>query len=566
MKKSIAVLVLSLVLLVAMLAGCSTATPAAQTTTQAITQPTTQTPTQSTAATTTQSKPSKPLIMKYLITEPQSFYPPDQKTGNELIQYQLPYESLGRIDNNGDVQPFLASKFVVDAPNKTITIVVRPGVKFSDGTICDGTAIKWNLDQFIAAGRLEIGKPALSVNSDGNVVCKLDTWQNNILTQIAARFIESPTSFQNGGTTDDARKTFAKSHPVGTGAFTLKEWVPGVSLTYVKNPNYRLAGQPYIDEVDIIPQPDQTIAKTQFLAGDIDLYTPSDSGVAKQLLDAGYKNIAPQGPVATRSLVPNSKDKTVVVGGKTVDNILYDPDIRKAVSLAIDRNGLVQAMSGGIDSPSTQWMFPTSPYYVKELDSIRGYNLTQAQQIMTSKGYSASKMCSVTLWTTAQNLPYATAIQGMLSNAYLQVDIKSVQFSEISKMMGINGTSWDGMLVMLTAIYMNPLDYYGTVFSSSPSQYVMGIDRTKTIPADELLAKYSQFAGMTIPQVYNYALTTDKGDSLLAIQALTYYVGYEDVVIGTVSLGSNTFTSKRLSGVNPLLGSQWTPELLKLTQ
>ena len=331
-------------------------------------------------------KASGPRIMKMIHTEPQSFYPPDQGTANELILYQMVYEQLGRYDEKGNTIPFLAKDFVVNADDKTITIVVRDGVEFSDGTVCDGEAIKWNFDKWMEAGRTEFGTPEVTVNSDGNVVCKWDKWRNNILSQIAARVIASPTAFEKGGASDDERKIYAKSHPVGTGAFLLKEWVPASSLTFVKNPNYRMAGKPMVDEVRIIPQPDQTIAKTQFMSGDVDLYAPTDSSVSKELQDMGYVNEATQFPAASRGLIPNSKDKTIVVNGVKVDNPLYDPDIRKAIALGLDRKALVAALSFGIDVPSTQWVDPSVEAYVKELDDLRGYDLETAQDLMSSKG------------------------------------------------------------------------------------------------------------------------------------------------------------------------------------
>ncbi len=510
-------------------------------------------------------KSSGPLVMKMIHTEPQSFFPPDQGTANELILYQLVYEQLGRYDEKGNTKPFLAEDFIIDPASKTITIVVRDGVEFSDGTVCDGEAIKWNFEKWMEAGRNEFGKPEITVNSDGNVVCKWDQWRNNILAQIAARVIASPTAYEKGGATEEDRKIYAKSHPVGTGPFMLGEWVPASSLTFVKNPNYRMPGKPMIDEIYIIPQPDQTIAKTQFLSGDVDLYAPTDSSVSKELQDMGYVNEAIQFPAATRALIPNSKDKTVTVNGAKVDNPLYDPEIRKAVSFGLDRNALVAALSFGIDAPSTQWIDPSVSAYVKELDDIRGYDVEAAKKIMSSKGYSDSNLCKIALWTTSQNLPFATAVQGMLREIFIDIELKIVQYSEIAQMMGVNGDAWEGMIVQLTGIYINPLDYYGIVFSDSPTQYVKGIDRTQVITRDKLPSEYAEYAGMTMPELLNYSLTTAKGDSLESLKALTYYIGYEDLLIGTMAFGSNLFSSERLTGFGRI-GIQWTPEEMKIDE
>ncbi len=504
-------------------------------------------------------------IFRVALTEPQSFYPSDQKTGNELLHYQLVYEALGRLDANGNVIPLLAEKFDIDAVKKTIIITVRKGVVFSDGTICDGNAIKWNLDKFVADSRPDIGKPQVTVNSAGNVVCKWESWRNNIFVQLASRYMISPTAYDKGGTTNDERKLAAKSKPVGTGPFVLKDWVPSQKLVYGKNPKYRVSGKPFVDGIEVYALPDQTVAKTQFLAGDIDYITPTNSAVSKELLNSGYENVAPKAAIggATRSLVPNSKDKTVTVGGKTVDNPLYDTDIRTAVALSVDREGLVKALSWGIDSATTQWMSPKSPYYCKEVDDIRSFNLAKAKEIMKAKGYSESKPCDISLWSTAQNADYATAIQALLKQAYFNISIKTVQFSVISQMIGMTGEGWDGMVVQLGTIDVNPLNYWGAVFSDKPTQYVKGIDPTVVINKSELLPKFAMYAGKAIPELFNYAMTTDKGDSAEAIQALSYYLANKNIVIGTMALGSNTFINKGWTGVGILGGIQWTPEEIK---
>ena len=509
-----------------------------------------------------------PVIFRVAMTEPQSFYPSDQKTGNELLHYQLVYEALGRLDANGNVIPHLAEKFDIDAVKKTITITVRKGVVFSDGTICDGNAVKWNLDKFVADSRPDIGTPQVTIDTSGNVVCKWESWRNNIFVQLASRFIISPTAYERGGATNDERKLAARSRPVGTGPFVLKDWIPSQMLVYGKNPKYRVSGKPFVDGIEIYALPDQTVAKTQFLAGDIDYITPSNSAVSKELLNSGYENIAPKTAIggAARSLFPNSKDKIVTIGGKTVDNPLYDPDIRTAVALAVDREGLVKALSWGIDSATTQWMSPKSPYYCEEVDGIRSFDLMKAREIMKSKGYSESKLCDVSLWSTAQNADYATAVQALLKQAYFNISIKTVQFSVISQMIGMTGEGWDGMVVQLGVIDANPLNYWGAVLSEKPTQYVKGLDRTIVITKSELPAKFAAYAGRTIPELFGYAMTTDKGDSVQAIQALSYYLANKNIVIGTMALGSNSFTSKGWTGVGILGGIQWTPEEIKKTK
>jgi peptide/nickel transport system substrate-binding protein len=60
-------------------------------------------------------------------------------------------ESLLREDINGNYHPWLATEWKIDQTKNTITLSLRKGVKFHDGTNLDAEAVKWCLDKAIEA-------------------------------------------------------------------------------------------------------------------------------------------------------------------------------------------------------------------------------------------------------------------------------------------------------------------------------------------------------------------------------------------------------------------------------
>ena len=60
-------------------------------------------------------------------------------------------ESLIREDMNGGIHPWLATGWKIDQAKNTITLSLRKGVKFHDGTDFNAKAVKWCIDQAIAA-------------------------------------------------------------------------------------------------------------------------------------------------------------------------------------------------------------------------------------------------------------------------------------------------------------------------------------------------------------------------------------------------------------------------------
>jgi ABC-type transport system substrate-binding protein len=65
-------------------------------------------------------------------------------------------ENLLILNAAGEPQPWLATALKWDANNLGLTLTIRQGVKFHDGTNFDATAVKWNLDQCRTANVTEL--------------------------------------------------------------------------------------------------------------------------------------------------------------------------------------------------------------------------------------------------------------------------------------------------------------------------------------------------------------------------------------------------------------------------
>jgi len=126
---------------------------------------------------------------------------------------------------------------------------------------------------------------------------------------------------------------------MGTGPFKLKEYRPGELIDLVRNPDYFVKGRPYLDGIRYIIIKDRGTRVAALQAGRLDVTMPQE----------GSKTAAEQLTKAVPNMV------IVVVGQNINDNILVnfkrapftDPRVRRAVSLAVDRRGYVQAVRQG---------------------------------------------------------------------------------------------------------------------------------------------------------------------------------------------------------------------------
>jgi peptide/nickel transport system substrate-binding protein len=157
-------------------------------------------------------------------------------TGNNF------YESL--LDLNDDLaalRPVLAVSWTVSRDGKVYTFKLRDGVKFSDGTPFDATAVKLSVERAQAlkkAAFLYI-KPIVKIEtpSPGTVAFHLDQPNNMFLPGLRFLLVVSPKALKDHAGADQAQ-TWLRDHTAGTGPYVLDKWEPNIIHVGKKNPHY----------------------------------------------------------------------------------------------------------------------------------------------------------------------------------------------------------------------------------------------------------------------------------------------------------------------------------------
>jgi len=177
----------------------------------------------------------------------------------------------------------------------------------------------------------------------------------------------------------------AKSY-IGTGPFIFKEWLPAVKVAFERNPAYWRKGMPYVDGIDLLILPDASTRTAAFRAGKLDLW-PDE---LPQLI---YEELA--------ATLPHIKTYECVSGGGTIAAMFYlrtdrpplnDVRVRRAISMAIDRQALITAVYRG--KGVLLGLFPPiDPVYLKledfppEIRKYGEYHPKEAKQLLAEAGY-----------------------------------------------------------------------------------------------------------------------------------------------------------------------------------
>lgn len=143
------------------------------------------------------------------------------------------YDRLLDFDADMKIVPSLAQSFSMGADLKSITLKLRPGVVFHDGTPLDAAAVKFNIERMMDKGRNPTNRPLWDPVS---VVETPDA--TTVIVRTSAPYAQLPNTLAHGSgaivspaqIAKAGEKGFAQA-PVGAGPYEVESFKPGTELT-----------------------------------------------------------------------------------------------------------------------------------------------------------------------------------------------------------------------------------------------------------------------------------------------------------------------------------------------
>ncbi len=452
---------LSLILLIGalILAGaCSSpeTTPAqtssVPTTSVTATPPATSAP--STPAKTT-AAPKSGGILRYGYNQdfPQLGDPPTLQVVRQAGIYDICLESLVLLNRAGEVIPWLATGWKYDASALTLTLTLRKGVKFHDGTNFDAEAVKWNLDkgkQFDQARLASV--ETIEVVDDYTVRLNLSRPDTMQIVYLAMQpgLMMSPAAYEKAGSTDDERSRWAKSNPVGTGPFKFVSWQREVKAVFTKNNDYWQKGKPYLDGVEFTIITNEATLLASFKAGELDVIGTEQPTNLKQLEESGKYTMIEGDIGLVGGLEPDSLNQ---------DSPWSDIKVRQAAAYAVDYVSLSKAVGAGYYIPTQQLDAPGRWGYNTNVVGYP-YNITKAKQLLADAGYPDGFDTSINAMIAFE--PVVTAFQGYLA----EVGIKAkANLFPPPKMVEMYTVGWTGINLWQVTCQPNALQVLNGCFA-----------------------------------------------------------------------------------------------------
>jgi peptide/nickel transport system substrate-binding protein len=369
-----------------------------------------------------------------------------------------------------NLEPDLAESFTISPDGKVYTFKLRKDVKFHNGRKLTAEDMKYSIERAVDPKTQSPGQgffwtikgfdemvAGKATELSGMTV--VDPYTLRIeLSQPDATFLHvMAINFAFAVPKEDVEKyglDFGK-HPVGTGAFVMKEWKLGQHVVYERNPDYYKADLPRLDRIVFEVGQEPTVALLRLQRGEVDILGDGIPPARFLQVKNDPKNvdlIIEGGQLHTGYVSMN-------VRMKPFDNV----KVRQAVNMAINKERICKIINNRA-VPANQPLPPAMPGYDK---NYKGYPFdpVKAKALMSEAGYADGVSTELYANNTDPNPRIAQAIQQDLAEIGINAEIKTLAQSTVIAAGGEEDQApmiWSGGMAWI-ADFPDPSNFYGPI-------------------------------------------------------------------------------------------------------
>jgi peptide/nickel transport system substrate-binding protein len=289
----------------------------------------------------------------------------------------LQYDTLYQLDLNGQPQPWLATAATVSEDGLTVTLDLRDDVTWHDGEPFTAEDVKFTVDYFKQYPQSRFTRAlrpvaSAAVEGDQRVILTLEAPAPSLELGTLADVPILPQHIWAEVTAPDEH-VFAGGN-IGTGPYQLVEYAPDQFYRFEANADY-FAGTPAVAELVVVKFADDAGTLAALRSGEVDIIVRPVAPEQIDLLAAMETLDVLQGPEFTTQMLTYDMTKAP----------FNRPEMRQAISLAIDRQDLIDTVYlGAATLGSNGWIHPASSLFNPAVETV--YDPAQAQQILDDAG------------------------------------------------------------------------------------------------------------------------------------------------------------------------------------
>ncbi|MGX1774322.1 ABC transporter substrate-binding protein [Nocardia brasiliensis] len=460
-------------------------------------------------------------------------------------------EKLYDNDSSGNLVPQLATALPTISPDGlSVTIPVRTGIEFADGTPFNAAAVKTSLERHLTMpGSQRTGEmgPISEIDTEdsSHVVIRYHQPFAPITAALADRagMIMSPAALKEAG------NNFG-DNPVCVGPFKFVKRVPQTSIAVARDPLYYDAKNVHFDSITYRIMPDAKMRAQSLRAGDIQVADTMSPDDIDALAKMPQLRVLQSGSFGFQGLYINIGN--VDGAGKPIKQIntpiARDAKVRQALSLSINREALVDKAFHNWYEPACTPIAPRTSYATKASTVCPTFDPRRSRELLAEAGVQIPYPVTMQVMNVADQLEYAQEMRAVVAEGGFDLKLVPAEYSSMLDAQK-KGTyeilylGWSGRLdpdgntsrFLTTGSSGN---YSG--FNSSTLDDLLGWAAHSTSAAQRgaLYEQAVRLIQRENPYIYTYRLRN------LTVHS-TWVTGIEVYADGTVRLGKAAYVADR---------------------
>lgn len=351
-----------------------------------------------------------------------TFDPHADLTGVDEAMFRNYYDGL--IDwtgKPGEFTPSLATEWSLAPDEVTWTFKLRPDIKFSDGSVFDADAVKYNFDRAIEYQNWLVGPhlKEVKVVDKGTVQIISPAPDSGFLDFISWTDVSfvSVEAYKKYG--DDV-----KNNAVGTGPLLVEEWKPGEQLVLKKNPNY-WREKAKVDQIIYRPISEYGSRVLALESGDVDLI------INVAVTDVQRLKSAAQGIKV--DVYPTFRNMYLMAN---LIKPVLTKEVLQALNYAIDREAICKNVMAGLTRPSINYLSSMN-FGFRDPIPTYSYNPEKAKELLAQGGFAPGTKLTI-MHTEGRyygDRAIAEAVQAMWKAVGVEAELWQVEWSSYASYM-----------------------------------------------------------------------------------------------------------------------------------
>jgi peptide/nickel transport system substrate-binding protein len=437
------------------------------------------------------------------VSAPNSLDPAQLAEGQQAYVWASIFDTLLiRENGTGELLPNAAESWEYSADGRTLTLKLREGMTFSDGDPVTGDAVAATMERSIATPGLQQlsfkGVTGVSAPDDQTVVIEFETYQPQFLPNLAlgAGVIADPDTIDEERTALD---------PIGSGPYVLdtERTVPGNTYVLERRADYwNVEAYPF-ETLTVRVLQDPQAAFNAFQAGEINVVSVRPQQVpAVEAIEGAQLTTIEAANLAVLNILDRGGEKFEPLG---------DVKVRQAISMAIDREGILESLLQGGGKVTQQVVGPYGQMYDEALNETFEYDPEAARALLDEAGYGEGLTFQVpsTFLSTAFE-PTLTQQLGEIGITLEWVPVppqqaqsatQSGEYGVAYQVFGLNADERD-IYNFYGGGYANPTGFIDERMQELWAEISSTPDAEETLPAYRELNAYGTEQALTVPITY----------------------------------------------------------------